>query len=73
MRRKFREKPVPFTGRGPDDINYFHSDLKALKKQVITAAKDLGYGDEVIDRIKAATDEAEIQRIMIDARKAMFE
>ncbi len=39
------------------------------KKQAIKAAKDLRYGDEIIKKLKAASTDGEIERIMIGARK----
>ena len=38
------------------------------KIQAVKAAKDLGYGNEVIKRIKAAKTDNEIERIMREAR-----
>jgi hypothetical protein len=52
--------------------NYFHDDLKKCQKQVIEAAEDLRYGDEVLERLRNATTEAEMERIMIAARHARF-
>ena len=39
------------------------------RDNAIKAARDLCYGGEVIKKIKAAKTEAEIERIMINARK----
>jgi len=33
------------------------------------AAKDLGYGPEVVSKIRAAKSDVEIERIMVTARK----
>jgi hypothetical protein len=33
------------------------------------AAKQLGYGDEVVNKIRAAKSDAEIERIMVTARE----
>lgn len=44
---------------------YFH------KKKSKTAAKELKYGQEVLDKIDAAKNIEEINRIMHDARKEM--
>lgn len=38
------------------------------KKQALRAAKDFGYGDLVIDKIKASNSDNEISRIMATAR-----
>ena len=38
------------------------------KKAAIKAAKDLGYGNVAVGKIKNAKTEAEIQRIMITER-----
>lgn len=42
--------------------------FKSSQKDAVKAAKDLGYGKEVMDKINAAKTEAEIQRIMITER-----
>lgn len=39
------------------------------KRQAISAARDLGYSDEVISQLRKATCEAQIERIMRMARK----
>lgn len=41
---------------------------RELKKEYIKIAKDLCYGKAIINRIKSASTEAEISRIMHDAR-----
>lgn len=47
----------------------FHRDNEEnYKKQAMIAAKDLRYGNEVIEKIKAAKSDAEIERIMNAAR-----
>ena len=49
----------------------FHRlDENNYRKQAIIAAKDLHYGNEVIEKIKAANNDAEIERIMNMARHA---
>ena len=49
----------------------FHRDNEEIyRKQAMTAAKDLCYGNEVIEKIKAAKNDAEIERIMNMARHA---
>lgn len=39
------------------------------KQSVITAAKDLGYPDDVIHELEKATNEHELARIMATARE----
>lgn len=39
------------------------------KRKAITAAKDLGYKPYIIEKLKAATKESDIERIMATARK----
>ena len=47
----------------------FHrDDEENYRKQAMIAAKDLCYGNEVIEKIKAAKNDAEIERIMNMAR-----
>ena len=49
----------------------FHrDDENNYRKQAIIAAEDLRYGNEVIEKIKAAKNDAEIERIMNMARHA---
>ena len=49
----------------------FHRlDEDNYKKQAMIAAEDLRYGNEVIEKIKAAKNDAEIERIMNTARHA---
>lgn len=38
------------------------------RRQIIKTAKDLGYSKEIIDRLKVAKNEIELERIMCDAR-----
>lgn len=45
--------------------------LKVEKKNAKKAARQLGYGDAVIDRIEQAMNIIQIDNIMISARKAM--
>lgn len=42
---------------------------KEYKYMAMDAAKDLGYGPEVVSRIRAAKNDTEIERIMVTARK----
>lgn len=37
----------------------------------IDAARQLGYGDKVVNKIRAAKDDVEIERIMVTARKQL--
>ena len=46
--------------------------LQTYQREARKAAKDLGYGKKVIERINEAKTEGEIQRIMIKARKEKF-
>lgn len=46
-------------------------ELKRYRKQAITAAKDLLYGNVVVDNIKNAGSVGEIERILITAKKKM--
>ena len=47
----------------------FHrDDEENYRKQTMIAAKDLCYGNEVIEKIKAAKNDAEIERIMNTSR-----
>jgi uncharacterized 2Fe-2S/4Fe-4S cluster protein (DUF4445 family) len=41
------------------------------KRQAITAENQLNYGEDVIKRLKAATTESEICRIMKTARESV--
>lgn len=41
------------------------------KAEAIIAAKELGYPKEVIKRLKKAESDAEIERIMVSARKKL--
>lgn len=43
-------------------------EFKTYRKDAIRAAKDLRYGDDVVNKIKSAATEAEIQRVMVTAR-----
>ena len=48
----------------------FHRDNEEnYRNQAIIAAEDLRYGNEVIEKIKAAKNDAEIERIMNTARR----
>lgn len=47
--------------------------IKRYKNQAVHVAKDLHYGDDVIDRIKVAQTEGEVDRIMKTARHALYD
>ena len=40
------------------------------KRHAIKAAKELFYSNDIISRLRLATTESEIERIMVTARKA---
>ena len=46
---------------------------KSYKDEAIIAAKELGYGRRIIEKIQNAKSETEIQNIMITARKEKFD
>lgn len=46
----------------------YDNSLGTYKQTAAEAAKDLCYGEEVIERIRAATTHGEIERILRDAR-----
>ena len=48
------------------------ADKVKYRKEAIKAAKDLGYGYVIIAKIKAAKTDAEIEHIMVQARKEKF-
>ena len=43
--------------------------LSQCKRRCKAVARDLRYGDEVLDAIKQAKSNGEINRIMVDARR----
>ena len=49
------------------------AERENYKQHAMKAAKELGYGESVVRQIKAAETDAEIERIMIKARKEKFE
>lgn len=49
------------------DNDYFGENK--YKNAAIKAAKELGYGEEVVEKIKAAKSDSDVGRIMITARK----
>lgn len=60
------------TGRTPSMCHEPFANC-CYKSQAIKAAKDLGYGEEVIERIENAKCDAEITRIMKTERERRFE
>ena len=53
-------------------ISYDSYSLLKYRKDAITAAKDLGYGNGIVERIKQAENETQIDNIMRSARRANF-
>lgn len=51
----------------------YRSSLESYRAEATEAAKDLYYGTAVIERIKNAKTDREIQRIMITARHEQME
>ena len=51
-------------------MNEFFTDRK-YRYIAMDAAKQLGYGDAVIQKIRAAKDDSEVERIMVTARKKL--
>lgn len=47
--------------------------LRKYKKEAIKAAKELYYGEDVIEKIKEAKTENQIRNIMEEARKSFWE
>lgn len=45
-----------------------HDNGESYKDRAITAAKELCYGPKVIEKIKNAETDVEVERIMYDAR-----
>lgn len=64
-----RAHKVDSSGR---EAGHYHS-LAVERKNVIQAAKDLCYGDEVISRLYAAKTMGELEQIMNTARKRTLE
>lgn len=50
------------------EVKTMDEEFKTYKKDAIKVAKDLRYGWTVVDKIKSAKSEAEIQRIMTTER-----
>lgn len=51
---------------------YDEDSFSHYKREAIKAAKDFQYGYEVLEAIKKAKTNTEVQRIMINARHKMF-
>ena len=65
----FKLKNISGVKKGEVIMSGFHrDDEENYRKQAMIAAKDLCYGNEVIEKIKAAKNDAEIERIMNMAR-----
>lgn len=54
---------------GADNPIPKEESLSQCKKRCKAIAKDLGYGYDVVDAIKQAKSNDEIDRIMVDARR----
>lgn len=52
-------------------IHYLSEQM--YRYSAMDAAKQLGYGDEVVARIRAAKDDNEVERIMTTERKRRIE
>lgn len=52
--------------------NPFPEGFSMIKRNAVKAAKDLGYGNKVIKKLKAAKSEREIDCIMATARKTLL-
>lgn len=55
-----------------DHKRWLGSDTK-YKHQAIKAAKDLGYGPDIISKLVKAESDGQVERIMITARKRKFD
>ena len=53
-------------------ISYDSYSLLKYRKDAITAAKDLGYGNDIVKQINQAENEMQIDNIMRSARRAKF-
>ena len=54
---------------GEDATNF--ESLKECKRRCKTAARELGYGEDVLEAIRNAKSNNEVGRIMRDARRNM--
>ena len=59
--------------RAREPLAYEVDNYEVYRKQAIIAAKELGYGRSVIDKLELAETEAEVTRIMNSARKRFFD
>ena len=57
--------------KGETNMSNYTPKNKTYRADALKAAKELGYGDEVIRRIKNAKTDGEIERIMVTARRSM--
>ena len=53
-------------------ISYNSYSLLKYRKDAITAAKDLDYGNSIVEQIKQAENEIQIDNIMRSARREKF-
>ena len=64
-----RSKARAVVGFSDEAIVKYGCELRELdRKQYIKIAKELGYGQSVVEKIKRARTEPEVTRIMADAR-----
>ena len=56
----------------PIAVQNNNDTFKAYKSEAIKAAKDLGYGTEILEKLENAKTDGEIQRLMIAARHKKF-
>ena len=67
----FKLKNISCVKKGEVIMSGFHRDNEEnYRNQAMIAAEDLFYGNKVIEKIKAAKNDAEIERIMNTARHA---
>lgn len=52
---------------------YETRSTKLYRKMALEAARDLGYSQEIIDKIKNADNDREISRIMMTAKETIKE
>ena len=51
-------------------MSTYKPEHKSYKADALKAAKELGYGDDVIRRLRNAKTDGEVERIMVTARKS---
>lgn len=54
-------------------MNHYYDSLELYKSQAIKAARELGYGSDIIKKLEQATSNVGITNIMKTARKQMCE